>query len=148
MTITCFSFFGSGSNWHWVVYVFVWMDGSVVHNIFFAAVVWIWITHIMIRYGRTGYPPGPAAIDLRRKAARGRPDPFRLQYSKGVHSAPCEYLSPKMTGEYCGIQANTWLNYVVALCFETGGHNLHDGSNDRENLAPRWFESPVSLTSL
>ena len=35
------------------------------------------------RQGRN--PAGPAAAHLRRKAARGRPNPSRLQHPEGVH---------------------------------------------------------------
>merc|ERR1712047_171265 len=35
--------------------------------------------------GQGGYPPGPAEVDLRWQAARGRKDPLRLQHPEGVH---------------------------------------------------------------
>merc|ERR1711962_646404 len=39
--------------------------------------------------GQGGHPPGPAEVDLRWQAARGRQDPLRLQHPEGVHSPPC-----------------------------------------------------------
>merc|ERR1712022_106318 len=38
--------------------------------------------------GQGGHPPGPAAPDLRREAAGGRPHTPGLQHPEGVHSAP------------------------------------------------------------
>ncbi|PON98988.1 hypothetical protein TorRG33x02_052250 [Trema orientale] len=38
--------------------------------------------------GQGGHPTGPAASHLRREAARGRPNPSRLQHPEGVDSAP------------------------------------------------------------
>ncbi|OTB13212.1 hypothetical protein K445DRAFT_337106, partial [Daldinia sp. EC12] len=38
--------------------------------------------------GQGGYPPRPTAPDLRRKAARGRPNPLRLQHPEGVYPPP------------------------------------------------------------
>ncbi|KAI9002173.1 ubiquitin family-domain-containing protein [Hyaloraphidium curvatum] len=39
--------------------------------------------------GQGGHPSGPAAPDLRRQAARGRPHARRLQHPEGVDPAPC-----------------------------------------------------------
>ena len=39
--------------------------------------------------GQGGYPSGPAAVDLRGQAARGRPHPQRLQHPEGEHAPPC-----------------------------------------------------------
>lgn len=36
-----------------------------------------------------GYPARPAASDLRRQAARGRPHAVGLQHPEGVDAAPC-----------------------------------------------------------
>ncbi|CAN0364712.1 unnamed protein product, partial [Ectocarpus sp. 12 AP-2014] len=38
--------------------------------------------------GQGGHPPGPAAFDLRRQAAGGRPHPVGLQHPEGVDAAP------------------------------------------------------------
>ncbi|KAF7083058.1 hypothetical protein CFC21_086875 [Triticum aestivum] len=38
--------------------------------------------------GQGGHSPGPAASDLRRQAARGRPHPGRLQHPEGVYPSP------------------------------------------------------------
>ncbi|CAN0496388.1 unnamed protein product, partial [Ectocarpus sp. 12 AP-2014] len=38
--------------------------------------------------GQGGHPPGPAAFDLRRQAAGGRPHPVGLQHPEGIDAAP------------------------------------------------------------
>merc|ERR1712047_104744 len=46
------------------------------------------------------YPPGPAEVDLRWQAARGRKDPLRLQHPEGVHPPPC----PPSQGRYADLR--------------------------------------------
>merc|ERR1719153_624791 len=52
------------------------------------------------RSGQGGHPPGPAEVDLRWQAARGRKDPLRLQHPEGVHSPPC----PPSQGRYADLR--------------------------------------------
>merc|ERR1711870_43395 len=71
--------------------------------------------------GQGGHPPGPAEVDLRWQAARGRKDPLRLQHPEGVHSPPC----PPSQGRYADLRQDPDWQDQHRLIF--AGKQLEDG---------------------